>query len=315
MAQELEQKLVQALDDLNGYHPGFRPAHAKGVMLTGVFHPTQAGGRLTKAPHLHRESTPVTVRFSDSAGFPTVGDNDQEHASPRGFAVRFHLGEHEHTDIISHSVDGFPVRTAEEFLELLQAIGKTAAGDSAKPSPIEVFLGSHPAALRFVQAPKSIPASFAQESYFSVNALEFVNSQGDVRYGRYRILPDAGNKYLTTEEAKAKGPNFLMEEIAARVSAGPVKMSVCVQIAADGDVVDDATVKWPDNRREVPMGALELRAMVPEDNEDARRIIFDPIPRVEGIEVSGDPLLEPRAAVYLMTGRRRRSAGTRVQSA
>ena len=36
--------------------------------------------------------------------------------------------------------------------------------------------------------------------------------------------------------------------------------------------------------------------------------IFDPIPRVAGIEPSDDPLLELRAAVYLISGRRRRKA-------
>jgi len=34
----------------------------------------------------------------------------------------------------------------------------------------------------------------------------------------------------------------------------------------------------------------------------------DPIPRVDGIEASADPLLELRAAVYLISGRRRRAA-------
>jgi len=38
--------------------------------------------------------------------------------------------------------------------------------------------------------------------------------------------------------------------------------------------------------------------------------VFDPIPRVDGIEASADPLFEPRANIYLMSGRRRRAAGT-----
>jgi hypothetical protein len=42
---------------------------------------------------------------------------------------------------------------------------------------------------------------------------------------------------------------------------------------------------------------------------EQQHIIFDPIPRVGGIEASADPLFEPRANIYLMSGRRRRSAG------
>jgi catalase len=44
------------------------------------------------------------------------------------------------------------------------------------------------------------------------------------------------------------------------------------------------------------------------DDEFHRRIIFDPIPRVDGIAPSNDPLLELRAAIYLLSGRRRRQA-------
>jgi catalase len=41
---------------------------------------------------------------------------------------------------------------------------------------------------------------------------------------------------------------------------------------------------------------------------EQKRIIFDPIPRVDGIDPSADPLLELRAAIYLLSGRRRRAA-------
>src|SRR3954452_25333936 len=117
-ASNLSSDLIQALDNLSGVHPGFRPAHAKGVMLTGIFKPSAAAGSLTRAPHAHQESTPITVRFSDSTGLPDIPDNNPN-ASPRVLAIRFHLAEHVHTDIIGHSHDGFPSRTPEEFLEFL----------------------------------------------------------------------------------------------------------------------------------------------------------------------------------------------------
>src|SRR4051794_20099382 len=101
---QLSHDVIQAFDDLNGHHPGFRPAHAKGILLSGVFTPSAAGAELTRAPPLHRTSTPVTVRFSDFAGIPTIPDTAGD-ASPRGMALRFHLAEHIHTDIVAHSVD------------------------------------------------------------------------------------------------------------------------------------------------------------------------------------------------------------------
>src|SRR5260370_41680024 len=107
----LSQDLIQQFDTIFGMHPGFRPAHAKGVMLTGTFTPSHTAASLSRAQHLNQSSTPVTVRFSNSTGIPIIPDNDPN-ADPRGMAIRFHLGEHAHTDIVSHSADGFPTRTA-----------------------------------------------------------------------------------------------------------------------------------------------------------------------------------------------------------
>jgi catalase len=49
--------------------------------------------------------------------------------------------------------------------------------------------------------------------------------------------------------------------------------------------------------------------VLPANEAEQHHIIFDPIPRIDGIEPSGDPLLAPRADVYLMSGRRRRTEG------
>jgi catalase len=97
----LAQLLLDAFDKLQGLHPGYRPAHAKGLMCSGIFTPSVEAAMLTRAPHAKNASTPVTVRFSDSSGIPNIPDNDAMHASPKGFAVRFHLDEHVHTDIIA----------------------------------------------------------------------------------------------------------------------------------------------------------------------------------------------------------------------
>src|SRR5882672_2377949 len=51
-----------------------------------------------------------------------------------------------------------------------------------------------------------------------------------------------------------------------------------------------------------------LTSTVANQVHEQKQIIFDPIPRPDGIEPSDDPLLELRAAVYLISGRRRRTA-------
>ena len=302
----LSQDLLKQFDTIFGLHPGFRPAHARGVMLTGTFTPSPDAPSLTRAPHITRNSTPVTARFSNSTGLPQIPDNDPN-ANPRGLAIRFHLAEHVHTDIVSHSTDGFPTRTGQEFLEFLRA---AASSDPSKPSPspIEVFLASHPKALAFVQTPKPSPSSFARESYFGVTAMRFTNKDGVSRYGRYRITPDAGNEHLDDATAKTKDANYLFDELTERIAKGPISFQILVQVANDNDIVDDATVHWPEERPLINLGRIVLTDPVSDNAREQKKIIFDPIPRVDGIEPSDDPLLELRAAIYLLSGRRRRQA-------
>jgi catalase len=303
---QLGNDLIETFDTIFGQHAGFRPAHAKGALLTGTFTPSREAASLTRAPHVTCASTPVTARFSDGTGIPFIPDNDPN-ASPHGFAIRFNLADHVHTDIISHSTDGFPTRTGPEFLEFLRAVAASGSAKSS-PSPIEVFLGSHPAALAFVQAPKPSPASFAKEAYFGVTAFRFVNQDGAARYGRYRVSPQAGIEHLDEAVAKGKDANYLFDELKQRLATGPIRFDIQVQVANENDIVDDATIHWPEDRQVIPFGTVALTAEAADHAQQQKQIIFDPIPRVDGIEPSGDPLLELRAAIYLLSGRRRRQA-------
>src|SRR5262249_55493944 len=229
MSSALITDLLGVLDELSGgVHPGFRPAHAKGLMcIRTSSRPPQPAG-LPRAPHASRPATPVTVRYSDSTGIPTIPDNDPARSGPRGIAVRFHLADHVHTDIVAHSTNGFPVRTGEEFLEFLRAAAAFGAG---KPEALGTFLAAHPHARRFVGAPQPIPTSFARERFFAVTSFKFVNSDGASRHGRFRVQPEGGAEYLSNEQAAAKSTNFLFEEIDQRLARGPVRLGVFVQLA------------------------------------------------------------------------------------
>ena len=301
---KLANELIAQFDTMFGVHPGFRPAHAKGLLLNGTFTPSPQAPSLTRAPHVTRGSTPVTARFSNSTGIPMLPDNDPN-ANPHGFAVRFYLADHVHTDIIGHSIDGFPTHTGEEFLEFLRAVVASGPG-APSPSPVEKFLGAHPAALAFVQTPKPSPVSFAKEAYFGVTAFRFINREGLGNYGRYRITPVAGVQHLDDAAAKSKDADYLFGELRERVARQAVEFDIHVQVADAGDVVDDATQHWPESRKLISFGRIALNEVVPDSEAQQRQIIFDPIPRVDGIEASADPLLELRAAVYLLSGRRRR---------
>jgi len=130
----LGEELLKEFDIVFGHHPGFRPVHAKGMLLTGAFLPSPEAASLTRAPHITRESTPITMRFSNATGIPLIPDNDPN-ANPHGCGIRFHLAEHEHTDIISHSYRRIP---SEDGAGVSGAFARGRSGQS-----IKIFTVSH----------------------------------------------------------------------------------------------------------------------------------------------------------------------------
>ena len=264
MATKLSNDLLDVLDTLSqGVHSGFRPVHAKGTMYSGTFFPAPGAAKLTRAPHASRPSTPITVRFSTSSGIPTVADNDPHESSPQAIAVRFHLADHVHTDIIAHSFNGFPARTGEEVLGLFRAVAASGPG-APVPPPIAAFLETHPAAKAFVTAPKPIPTSFARQAYFAVTAFTFTNAEGVSRFGRFRLQPEAGTEFLSPEQAAEKTHDFLGNEMSERLAKGPVRFQVLVQLAQKDDDVIDSTVAWPETRELVEFGTLTVTERIDE---------------------------------------------------
>lgn len=248
------------------------------------------------------------MRFSSSTGIPDISDIDPQ-ANPRGIAIRFHLGGRKHTDVIAHSTPFFPTRTGKEFLAFLGAAG-ASQGAAEHPTPIEQFLAEHPETRAFLGAPKPSPVSFAREKYWGVTTLKFVKEGAAETYFRYQVEPVAGVETLDEAALREKPADYLFAELRKRVEAGPVEFKLMAQLAEEGDVVDNATVHWPESRKVVELGTVKVGALVDEAEQapEQKKIIFDPIPRVEGIEPSADPLLDMRASVYLVSGRERRAA-------
>lgn len=277
---------------------GYRPGHAKGQIVTGSWKPTDEAKALSTAQHF-QETTPVTVRFSSATGLPHIPDTDPN-SNPRGMAIRFHLGERKHTDIFAHSTPHFPVSTGADFLAFFKAIAGGTVGE---------FLGSHPAALAFVQAPKPFAKSFANEQYYALSAFKATNADGKETFFRYRFVPDDGIKTFDETEMQGRSAEFLKDELQQRLKSGPASFSLVAQIAEDGDITNDITKQWPENRKQVKLGTIKLDKFVEDSAELQRTIIFDPVPRIDGLAPSDDPLLDFRANVYLISGRERRAAG------
>jgi catalase len=273
-------------------------------VLTGTFTPAKGASSISRAAHLRGGTVPVTARLSDGTGVPQIND-DNENASPRGMAIRFALPGGASTDIVANSHNGFFVGTGEDFLAFLKAIAATSP-TTPHPTPIEQFLGSHPRALKVVLDSRALPSSFARLGFFGNNAFVFVDSAGTKRTGRYQILPVAGIAHLDSTAAAKLSPNYLFDELTRRIARGPIKYRLFVQLANPGDQTNDGSIVWPDDRKRVELGTISLTKIAPNNEELQRSLTFNPIFITDGIQLSDDPFVPLRSAVYALSVAHRR---------
>ncbi|KAM0255248.1 hypothetical protein ACHAQJ_005956 [Trichoderma viride] len=296
----LHLDLISTLKDLFGRFDHVRPSHARGVFVTGSFTPTDEARQLSTAPHFNSPSTPVIARFSLFTGIPDLPANDVK-ATPHGFAVRFLIGDDAKTDIICQSSVFFPGSTAEEILAVFQ---------SFRDNTIEEYAKNHPEAADFLQEDRKVPTNFGTQSFYSINAFKFVNASGESAFIRYRWIPLSGRHFLTQSELEAKGPNFLFDELPDVFAQGPISFKLVAQVAGEGDVTDNSTKIWPEDRKLVELGVLSLTKTASKEDLPPQKqtIVYNVHPGVQGIEPSADPIIAARSAIYRISGQTRRNA-------
>jgi catalase len=290
-------ELVDTMRALAGSHPGFRPVHAKGIVCLGTFRGAKDALRVCRALHLQGQAIPTVMRFSNASGDPEVHDGL---ANARALAVKFQLPDGKNADILTLSIEGFPARTPENFLAFLRAQLPDPITGKPAPDAVPRFLESHPATRAFLERlmQKPVPASYGRASYYAEHAFSFTAADGTSRFGRYRWTPEAGEAYLSPDEASTRSPNFLRAELETRLRNGPVVFRLLLQLAERGDPTDDIAALWPANRSLVELGRLEVASISPTSAADERRLVFDPTNLTDGIDLSADPVLLARSAAY-----------------
>jgi catalase len=293
------ERVIDALESNFPPTPTRRAAHAKGLVLTGTFTATAEAVSISRAAHLAGNQVDVVARFSNFTGGEPHADAAPE-CNPRGLAVQFRLPDGSSTDLLAHSINGFPGRTIDEFSDFLEAIAPNG------PGPAD-YLSGHPAAAAFVQQIQThgTPASYATLDYYAVDAFRFHNAEGEISNGRYRWSPTAGTQYLSAADIESASFDFLTDDLTERLRSGPVGFSLLLSIGADGDPTDDANAQWPQDRRCVVLGTLRLTNLVERSDLAEQGLFFDPVRLIDGITISDDPLLVGRTRTYPVSLARR----------
>jgi len=295
--QELLDALQYAFGNIRG-----RGLFAKGVFLEGRFVPSSTARQLCSAKLFVHEEAHVLARFSNFAGSPRLADTSPL-ARPHGFALKLTVPHEPELDVVSHSFDGFPSRTAAEFRNLLVAMGLSPQ-HLPSPTAFERYLHTHPTAQEFFANQRPPPESYATLTYHGVNAFKMTNAGGEQRHVRYRFVPRAGECNLTPEAATAKGRHYLSKELRNRLRASPIEFDWLVQIAESGDPIEDPSIRWPRDRNLELLGTVTLTQISQKQSELDRKTLFMPANLPDGI-CAADPMLPIRNAAYPLSYRRR----------
>jgi catalase len=303
-------KMVDAFEAAGGKFEGYRRSGAKGICATGEFVGSTAGRALSSASAFSGQKIPVIVRFSVGGGNPKAVDNAK---SQRNMALQFNLPSGETWQMGNISAPIFGSSTPTQLLGRLESLTPDPSTKAPNPEKVKAFAEANPEVLLQGKyfASQPVPASFASVNYWGVNAFAFVNSKGEKQFGKWIFEPTAGVLGLSDEEAKAKGPNFLFDELRQRVKESQVSFNFNLQLAEPGDRLDSATVPLPDSRRKVTLGILKVTAVSEDSAGACRDITFVPTVLPKGVEPSNDPMLAARAAPYAVGIGRRLSEGSK----
>jgi len=309
---------AEAVDRLyaaaKGRPPGYRPQHARGKVFRGTFTPSGDLIGLTRAQHLTAEPSDVLVRFSNGSPDPKTPDTEP---GIRGIAVRFGAVGGPAHDLVASNLRAFASRKPEGFVELAELLAKI---DPAASRLRRLATGPVTAArfLRFLVAHRESgaamrafgklrpPASFATTGFDGIHAFWLVNADGERTAFRFRLEPEDGEAALQKDGARPEAPQFLLSELEERIARQPVRFALVFQLAGPADPTNDPTKRWPEDRREVVAGRLQVTGVAP-DGDTHEREVFDPTRVPDGVELSDDPVLEFRGHVYRLSAERRRA--------
>lgn len=295
-----------------GKFEGYRRSGAKGICATGEFVGTAEARALSTASVFSGKPVPVVARFSVGGANPKAPDNTK---SQRNLALQFDLPGGEQWQMGNISAPVFGASSPQQFFGRLASLQPDPATKMPDPAKVKAFADANPEVLlqgkHFASQP--VPASFGAVNYWGVHAFGFVNASGGKQFGKWIFEPVGGLQGLTDDEAKAKGPSFLFDDLRQRVKDGKVAFHFNLELAEPGDKIDSATVPLPEGRKKVNLGLLKITSVADDGGGACLPITYNPMVLPKGVEPSADPMLAARAAPYAVGLGRRLAEGAKQQ--
>ncbi|MEU9805973.1 catalase family peroxidase [Mycobacterium sp. NPDC050853] len=288
------RSFINLFETTGGRFVGYRRNHAKALAVSGRFESNGAGAEVSSATVFAKGVHPVVGRFSVGGANPHQPDT----GSGQALALEFSLPGRQQWRTAMAAAPVFMAPTPEMFYGLLSA---RLSGDKDRAA---AFMRDNPAAAAAQKLIEAAPkaSSFAEATYNSLNTFIAVGKDGARTPVRWQVIPDGNDA-----GAGAKiGPNWMFEALAKAIRGGELRYRLLLQLGVPGqDPTHDPTLPWPADRPQIDVGTLVLGHAIVQEQERIRDTNFDPTVLPNGIEISDDPILTARAAIYAESFRRR----------
>ena len=293
-------QVITALEEAYGVHPGQRRNHTKGTCALGEFAGSAAAATYSRSHMFSGSPVPVVARFSLAGGNPNASDTER---SPRGMALEFRLpdGSLQHMTMLDTPM--FFAAMPRTFLDKMLALKPDPTTGKPDPEKVKAFLASHPdnRGQAMFLADHNPPVSYANDTYYGIHTFKFVNGDNKTTLARWRFVPEDGEKRLSDAELKSVPVDFLEHVLIQRTTRGPVRWDMMLTIGQPGDPEDDATLLWPQDRKELRVGTLTISSAMPQLGAPCEKINYDPLVMSDGIAPTDDPVLLFRSPSYALS--------------
>ncbi|SAL35696.1 catalase [Caballeronia sordidicola] len=304
------QRIVNTFEANAGVHPGFRRNHAKGVCVEGYFEGNGQASDISSASVFTAMRTPVVGRFAIPGSNPSAPDAS---VPVRSLALDFKLPDGQQWRTGMNNTPVFIVNTPQAFFAQLVALQPDPATGKPDPAKLKTFFAAHPETQPFQAWVKNHPpsSSFGNAAYYGINAFRAIDASGKTHFIRWSMVPEAQYSPVTADQ---KGEHdFLDAELRGRLANGPLRWHLVLTVAQPGDVTNDATQAWPEDRPHIDAGTLVIERETPQADGDCRDINYDPTILPTGLKPSDDPLLAARSSAYAVSYNRRTHEEARAQ--
>ncbi|MFT5235605.1 MAG: catalase, partial [Shewanella sp.] len=264
--------------------------HAKGFCTSGEFIPNPALQDSLAIPFFNQAEINIIARFS--LGGTNLQASDK--TSGRFMSLKID-GDKESLNFVTSNAERFFASNLEDFFTFQTKVKQGTEGK-------QWLIDNKPDASAFFDYIKQLPpsASFANSRYFGVNSFLFSASTGEIKPGRWIFEPVSGVINLSQGELANLSDDFLETELLTRIKDKPAIWDLYIQLAQEGDEIDDPTVLWPETRQRLLVGQVIINGDRDTDTstQQCDKGIFNPLLLPKGISPSADPILNARTAAY-----------------